>query len=136
MFAEDVRCFAGNNQKVAVCHNGNKICVDESAVSAHIAHGDYLGYCSARVSTADEKSPIDISLFPNPATNTVSLHFEGLEGHVRVNIFNPFGMLVNTMEVELNIEDIAIDISSLTSGIYTVNVIHEEKTLAKKLIIH
>jgi uncharacterized Zn ribbon protein len=40
----DVRC--GNNPKnpkVEMCHNGNVICVDENAVSAHLAHGDSLG---------------------------------------------------------------------------------------------
>ena len=32
--------------KVAVCHKGKKtIYVDESAVDAHLAHGDYPGMC-------------------------------------------------------------------------------------------
>ncbi len=32
--------------KVAVCHKGKKtIYVDESAVDAHLRHGDYLGVC-------------------------------------------------------------------------------------------
>ncbi|TXC81375.1 T9SS type A sorting domain-containing protein [Luteibaculum oceani] len=42
----DVTCGKPNNPKVIVCHNGkNMICVDESAVAAHLAHGDYLGGC-------------------------------------------------------------------------------------------
>jgi len=32
--------------KVAVCHKGKKtIYVDESAVDAHLGHGDYVGMC-------------------------------------------------------------------------------------------
>ena len=32
--------------KVAVCHKGKKtIYVDEAAVDAHLAHGDYVGMC-------------------------------------------------------------------------------------------
>jgi hypothetical protein len=32
--------------KVAVCHKGKKtIYVGESAVNAHLAHGDYVGMC-------------------------------------------------------------------------------------------
>jgi hypothetical protein len=32
--------------KVAVCHKGKKtIYVGESAVDAHLAHGDYVGMC-------------------------------------------------------------------------------------------
>lgn len=31
--------------KVAVCHKGKTIYVDEAAVKAHLGHGDYLGEC-------------------------------------------------------------------------------------------
>jgi hypothetical protein len=32
-------------EKVAICHEGNTIEVNESAVPAHLAHGDTLGAC-------------------------------------------------------------------------------------------
>ena len=35
----------GEGEKVAVCHNGNTIVVDASAVPAHTAHGDTVGGC-------------------------------------------------------------------------------------------
>ncbi len=32
--------------QVAVCHKGNKtLHIDDSAVKAHLAHGDYMGVC-------------------------------------------------------------------------------------------
>lgn len=31
--------------KVVICHKGHTIKVDESAVAAHLAHGDTLGAC-------------------------------------------------------------------------------------------
>lgn len=31
--------------KVAICHKGKTIHVDESAVKAHLKHGDYMGIC-------------------------------------------------------------------------------------------
>ena len=44
----------GNPSKTLVCHlppgnpdNGHDICIDDSAVPAHLAHGDYLGECVA-----------------------------------------------------------------------------------------
>jgi len=48
IFASDVRC-AGN--KVKLCHKQGShgcrtICVDESAVANHLAHGDFLGECN------------------------------------------------------------------------------------------
>ncbi len=33
------------SQKVAICHNGNVITVNEEAVAKHIEHGDTIGPC-------------------------------------------------------------------------------------------
>ncbi len=33
------------NDKVAICHKGKTIYVDEAAVKAHLKHGDYMGNC-------------------------------------------------------------------------------------------
>jgi hypothetical protein len=34
-----------NSGKVAICHKGKTIYVDEAAVKAHLGHGDYMGTC-------------------------------------------------------------------------------------------
>jgi len=65
IYAEDVRCFAGNSNvaKVAICHQTGSsknpcvaICVDQSAVAEHLSHGDFLGKC-----TPDCKPPVQSS---------------------------------------------------------------------------
>jgi hypothetical protein len=33
------------NNKVAICHKGKTIYVNEAAVKAHLGHGDYMGTC-------------------------------------------------------------------------------------------
>src|SRR5688572_18812197 len=72
LMTSDVRCFAGNNQKVNMCHNGNIICVDQSAVDAHLAHGDNVGSCPitlnkiGNVSMETESKP-DLLVYPNPS---------------------------------------------------------------------
>jgi PKD repeat protein len=45
IYVYDWRC-GNNNEKVKVCHNGREICVAQSAVQAHLDHGDYLGDCT------------------------------------------------------------------------------------------
>ena len=92
--AEDVRCFSGsntNNQKVQICHQtGNSkkpcvsICVDESAVADHLAHGDYYGTCSpdcsapvanARIAgeTIDLESIGIATTYPNPFRSSLTI---------------------------------------------------------------
>ncbi|MEO7305969.1 MAG: T9SS type A sorting domain-containing protein [Ferruginibacter sp.] len=66
--AEDVRCFAGNssNTKISICHQtGNpsnpciSMCVVESALASHLAHGDYVGNC-----TPDCLAPVSVMATP------------------------------------------------------------------------
>jgi len=35
----------GNNQKITICHKGREITVSESALDAHLKHGDTIGAC-------------------------------------------------------------------------------------------
>jgi hypothetical protein len=42
---EDYKGKDKNMNKVKICHNGNDICVDPSAVPNHLKHGDHLGSC-------------------------------------------------------------------------------------------
>jgi hypothetical protein len=97
--AEDVRCFAGTSmvQKVQICHKtGNSknpcvtICVDESAVAEHIAHGDFYGKCNstctapvanARIASdeMDADADFNVSAFPNPFKSTLTIQVNNPE---------------------------------------------------------
>jgi len=118
LFAEDVRCFSGNNQKVAVCHNGNKICVDASAVPGHLGHGDYVGSCSARLAFQGGEHAFAINLFPNPSSGTISFHTEGMDGKVKLQIVNTLGQKVIVKDVTFSGELYSLEISGLSYGIY------------------
>jgi hypothetical protein len=90
--ADDVRCFAGNsgNAKVTICHQTGssknpcvKICVDEDAVSEHVAHGDFLGKCTSNCMAPSSTKAISnqagvvnagagklsVKAMPNPTSN-------------------------------------------------------------------
>ncbi len=55
----NVEC-GNRDDKVVICHNNHSECVSASAVSAHLKHGDKLGYCD------DEDAIQDITVYPNP----------------------------------------------------------------------
>ncbi|HET7117939.1 MAG TPA: T9SS type A sorting domain-containing protein [Hanamia sp.] len=73
--AEDARCFAGKSgiAKVMMCHvtgsvkNPNvQICVDESAVQAHLDAGDHLGNCTVVSRNMNIESAPEVNAAPAP----------------------------------------------------------------------
>jgi len=158
MFASDVRCTAGNNQKVTMCHHTNsptnpwvQICVDASAVPAHLAHGDYVGPCTnSFISQADDEikktvNPVlnvlpkqdnDIfSIFPNPSrgefTVTTNLSDDG-NSYRTIRIMNMNGQLVKQVNVkEQNKLNVRVD----EPGIYLVQLTTNKQVITKKLVV-
>lgn len=96
--AEDVRCFGENSiSKITICHQtGNsknpceKICVDESSINEHLAHGDYMGNCTPNCNpttaqrSANAEMPdaitgtygLNVKVMPNPSTTEFNLLVE------------------------------------------------------------
>ncbi len=118
IYAEDVRCFAGNsgNAKVKICHRTNngcgEICVDQSAVAAHLAHGDFLGQCTpgciappvylvgtgGAPVTQVPVMPFDVKVSPNPTTGSFKLIVEtNYTAKAQVRIVDALGRLVKVI---------------------------------------
>jgi hypothetical protein len=140
IFAEDVRCFSGNNQKVAVCHNGNKICVDASAVAAHQGHGDVVGNCTAsRIETTTEGNALSaLEVFPNPATDKLSVRFNSFNRcNYSLLISDATGRVVlEKRGVALeNANAMEVDLSFLSEGIYSLRFTSNEVTQQRKIVI-
>lgn len=137
IFAEDVRCGNGQNQKVMICHEGTTICVDANAVPAHLSlHQDYIGSCNARIGNQDEEQAFELDMFPNPSSETVSFHIHGYAGKIIIQVVNAIGQEVIAKSVTHNEEDVHIlDVNSLDRGIYTVNIVTDVNIAVQKLII-
>jgi hypothetical protein len=124
--AEDVRCFAGNsgNAKVTVCHRTGSannpcvtICVDNNAVAAHLAHGDFLGNCTPNcvapyttslgtvannaVAEVSPSKDFNVKVFPNPSQDQFSLYLEGASNDkVHIVVYDAIGREVKKFEKE------------------------------------
>lgn len=142
IFAEDVRCGTGNNQKVTICHNNNTICVDANAVPAHLAHGDYVGPCN---SFAADPGPGDVpvmevlktgfSVYPNPGNGnvTVSLNFPDMSGNAGIlQIINETGQVVKTINIS---NQQKINLSIEKSGVYIARLTIGRQVMNKKVIV-
>lgn len=148
--ASDVRCFAGNsgNQKVRICHQTNnpnnpwaEICVPVESVESHLAHGDVLGSCDFNKNAdavADPLGDLHLNIFPNPATNRVTIVFiSGAETSYRIDLQDMTGRQVR--EINKNaltgINSVELDLAGVRDGIYIIKLILDGSQEVRKLTI-
>ena len=75
---------------------------------------------------------VSVSVWPNPATSTVNISGENLEA---VYMYNAVGQLVMMLNVQ-DEEQSSIDVSSLNSGIYFMNVVSQNGgSILKKVVV-
>lgn len=62
---------SSNGKKVEVCHEGNTIEVDESAVPEHLEHGDTLGRCPESIIEPIADAVIEPEVGPEPVAQPI-----------------------------------------------------------------
>lgn len=141
----DVHCEAGNSgiMKVEMCQvppgnpaNAHTICIDASAVPAHLAIGCQLGACgelatacsgSAAKSLETEELAAALVAYPNPTENTTTISVTLTKGgNYSVEMFDMMGKLVKTVyagsfEDYENLE-FDVDMTNLQTGVYMISV--------------
>jgi hypothetical protein len=142
----DVTCFAGNsgNQKVEMCQvppgnpaNAHTICVDESAVPAHLAIGCTLGACdesddcdlaAKAFEEVSLKAPsAEMSVSPNPFQEQVEIFMNVTEDNeYTINVYDVYGKVVSAVfsgkltAYEYN--SFKVNLGHLKPGVYIVGV--------------
>lgn len=137
----DVRCGNKNN-KVLVCHQGQALCVDGSAIAAHLAHGDQLGGCSAnggRNAMAGDGAN-ELAVYPNPAADRATVAFRpGRDGAALVQVYNHLGQRVATLldgaVSSGQLYNLALDGRSLAPGLYMCRLVLNGQAETRQLNI-
>ena len=93
--------------------------------------------CVATLAVLDTESVSEnemnaVTMFPNPAQNTLELTAE-FAGNNEVQIINSLGQIVKEFSFESNV---VVDVEDLNAGIYFVKIIGSNNTTTKKLIIN
>ena len=81
----------------------------------------------------DEVESSVLSLYPNPATDKVSVSAEGIEGNVIVSIVDMNGRVM--MEQQGVAQRFTFDVSSLAQGAYFVRMTGENVNAVRKLVV-
>jgi subtilisin-like proprotein convertase family protein len=78
----------------------------------------------------------EISLFPNPASNQVSIGFKkAIQGKLTVSILNAQGQAMQVRHFDQAVDNIQLKTGDLPSGVYVVQVRSQEGVFARKLLI-
>lgn len=77
-----------------------------------------------------------VRVFPNPASDKITVYNIQNSGLNNIEIYSVIGKLYNRISIERNIENIDVNISNLTSGIYLLKLQNEEgSSKTQKLIV-
>lgn len=97
----------------------------------------YLNIDDIKISTErvsiDEVETSALSLYPNPASQMVSISAEGVEGNVNVQIVDMNGRVM--MEQQGNAQSFRFDVSGLAQGAYFVRMTGENINAVHKLVV-
>lgn len=93
---------------------------------------DLMSALNTTLTVGDLESDSDISVYPNPTKNFVYLKMPSTENKSTVTMFNVLGKQV--LQQLIDNKNNQIDISSLSKGIYILNVKSDTKSKSFKLI--
>lgn len=74
----------------------------------------------------------DFKIYPNPATDNISISFENEINNFEISIFSIEGKLI--YKTIANSKNVNIDISEFTNGLYLIQIKSEEKTYNSRFI--
>lgn len=76
----------------------------------------------------------EFSVFPNPATEVITISLPEFEGRTFISVVNASGQELNHMFVSGNESTAQMDISTIPSGMYFVHVTQDDQTFVKKFV--
>ncbi|WP_428742545.1 T9SS type A sorting domain-containing protein [Tenacibaculum sp.] len=77
------------------------------------------------------------NMYPNPASSMIYLTFSKSDSSsANINIYNTIGQSVLVIKKEIRNNKVSLDVSSLPSGTYFLNINNETQVISKKLVIN
>ena len=105
-----------------------------------VHHNDFLVYmtdpvlgCEQRIVSVPEYPNVSMKLYPNPATNTLHVEFEGLDDpQGTITVADITGVVVQYVETSQH--GVTIDVSHLTPGLYVVSFRNKNGVAVRKFV--
>lgn len=88
------------------------------------------------VASINEANELGLVVKPNPANNFITLSLDAIDKDALVSIHSITGQEVGQLSLRksLNTQNVTMDVSSLESGVYTINILTNNTKLVRKFI--
>jgi len=119
------------------------LCIDSSAVAAHLAVGDHLGEChvGGKFNNQGNGNGVylattgAIKVYPNPTENLFNVEIPALYKDAQVMISDLNGKIIERRAIyDNNGQPLQFSLSNVARGIYVVKVFAGETTYVEKII--
>ncbi len=97
---------------------------------------DNINVTSSNIGLEESEFAHGLGMYPNPASNSLTLTFEGgLEQDAGISFSDLSGRVIRTLNAARGATDLHIENLNLPSGLYIVSIKSGEETVTKKLIV-
>lgn len=117
-----------------------ELCVSQISGASNLYAKDSLAFCGLQSSVSSfaiipEKEKIEINIFPNPASSTITVSCnKPLQSIYVLSIYDLLGKKVKGFVKMVN-NKIEIDVSDLQSGIYFLQVENKQEIIQQEKIV-
>ncbi|PIZ06982.1 MAG: hypothetical protein COY56_11410, partial [Flavobacteriaceae bacterium CG_4_10_14_0_8_um_filter_34_31] len=87
------------------------------------------------LSTENYLLETNVTVYPNPATDFVTISIKDRNKNHTISIFDPLGREVLKKEIVSGKQDLKLSVEQFTTGTYFVKISSENASITKKLII-
>ncbi|PCH95264.1 MAG: hypothetical protein COB85_04720 [Bacteroidetes bacterium] len=121
--------FMGNNVKAVVAN----LCVLAGIQNSDV---EYIGVSTAPVSLKDNvfNAP-ELQLIPNPASKQVLIVVSGKVSTYELKVYDEAGRVVNQQHISGQSDDITLDVSKWSAGVYSISIRSEAGSVVKSLVV-
>ena len=85
--------------------------------------------------TEDLNSGLAFHAYPNPTSGLLNIEFSEPAQELEVRVFNGLGQLTRVFQEDFATSTLAVDLSGLTKGIYSIEVKTDHGVDVKKIIV-
>lgn len=96
-------------------------------------NGNY-DYSTIVSASLEEDNNVDISIYPNPATDQLTIKIEGTTNEVYFALYDAIGKRIIDQTFSANDKEI-IQLGALSNGLYTITITNGQTQIIEKLII-